>query len=123
MFATVNDITTRCDALHAANHEFCNALLHGLKVVDVTHCMIATDAINAKLTSLRTDTWVTTSNKQHAALKQRQLDAVATSGAGAGANAGGPALVFEQNFALEDAIGSHACFLEALACVQPITNQ
>jgi hypothetical protein len=29
----------------------------------------------------------------------------------------GTVRVFEQDFALEDAIGSHACSLEALACV------
>jgi hypothetical protein len=29
-------------------------------------------------------------------------------------------LVFEEDFALEDAIGSHACPLEALACVRPM---
>jgi hypothetical protein len=29
----------------------------------------------------------------------------------------GPVRVFRQNFALDDAIGSHACSLEALPCV------
>jgi hypothetical protein len=32
----------------------------------------------------------------------------------------GAVLVFEQRFALEDGIGSHACSLEALACMQPM---
>ena len=33
----------------------------------------------------------------------------------------GTVRVFEQNVALEDAIGPHACSLEALACVCPMT--
>ena len=32
----------------------------------------------------------------------------------------GPGRVFGQNFALEDAIGSHACSLEARTCVWPM---
>jgi hypothetical protein len=36
---------------------------------------------------------------------------------GSSTDSGGTALVFAQNFSLEDAIGSHACSLEARVCV------